>query len=87
MAAALGRATSAPLLVIGAFALCHGIAHGGELTAGGSVLAGIVLGSALLHGAGMLFARQVLQQRESWAPRLGQVAALVGGFLVVNTLL
>jgi urease accessory protein len=52
----LGRGTSVPLAVIGAFALCHGMAHGGELGAAGSVLAGIVIGSAILHGAGMLLA-------------------------------
>ncbi len=82
----LGRGTSAPLAVIGAFALCHGMAHGGELGAAGGVLAGIVLGSAILHGAGMLLARHVLQQRESWANRFGQAVVLVGGFLLVNTL-
>ncbi|MEF8704230.1 MAG: HupE/UreJ family protein [Candidatus Accumulibacter sp. UW26] len=83
----LGRATSAPLAVIAAFALCHGMAHGGELGAAGSVLAGIVLGSAVLHGTGMLLARQVLQQRETWTRRLGQAVALVGGALLINTLL
>ena len=82
-----GRGTSMPLVVIGAFALCHGMAHGGELGAAGSVLVGIVLGSAILHGAGMLFARHVLQQHQSWADRLGQAVALVGGVLLVNTLL
>ena len=82
----LGRSTSAPLAVIGAFALCHAMAHGGELGAAGSVLAGIVLGSVILHGAGMLLARHVLQQREAWAHRLGQAVALVGGFLLVNSL-
>jgi urease accessory protein len=82
-----GHHTSAALAVIGAVALCHGMAHGGELGAEGTVLAGIVLGSAILHGAGMLLARHVLQQREFWAHRLGQTVALVGGLLVVNALI
>src|SRR5262249_50555066 len=44
------------LVVVGAFALCHGYAHGSELPAGGDALAfaaGFALATALLHGVGI----------------------------------
>jgi urease accessory protein len=75
------------LAVIGAFALCHGLAHGGELSAGGSVLAGIVLGSALLHAAGMGAAQAFLKQRPLMARRLGQLVAVVGGGLLLSAII
>lgn len=78
--------TTASLAVIATFAFCHGLAHGGELTGGSSVLAGMILGSALLHGIGMLIAQGVLQQRAGWTLRLGQAAALLGGGLLFSAL-
>jgi urease accessory protein len=77
----------AALAVIGAFALCHGMAHGGELDAGSSVLAGIVLGSALLHAAGMSFAHFFLRQRPRLAMRLGQAVAVLGGGLLLSAVI
>lgn len=77
---------SASLGIIAAFAFCHGLAHGGELQAGAATLAGIVLGSALLHASGMLLARFVLHHRAAWAVHVGQATALLGGALLINTL-
>jgi urease accessory protein len=81
----LGLASA--LGVIGAFAVFHGMAHGGELSTGSSVLAGIVLGSALLHGIGMSFAQFVLKGRPQLALRVGQLVAVIGGGLVLSTVL
>ena len=78
---------SAALAVIGGFALFHGMAHGGELDQGSTIMAGIVLGSALLHAIGMGFAHLVLKNRPQLALRLGQLVAVVGGGLVLSTVL
>ncbi|WP_305073741.1 HupE/UreJ family protein [Propionivibrio sp.] len=78
---------SAALAVIGGFALFHGMAHGGELEQGSTIMAGIVLGSALLHGLGMGFAHFVLKNRPTLALRLGQLVAVIGGGLVLSTVL
>lgn len=48
------------LAVVGAFALCHGDAHGAELPAGADALtfaAGFALATAVLHGLGMAAGR------------------------------
>ena len=74
---------SLSLALIGAFALCHGMAHGGELSTGSSVLLGIVLGSALLHATGMSFAHFFLKQRPLLARSLGQLVAVLGGGLLL----
>lgn len=81
------RAGIYPLLIIGGFALCHGIAHGGELGSGSAVLAGIICGSAVLHGCGMIFAQQVLSKRPQLTQRLAQLLALVGGGLLVSAMI
>ena len=78
---------SSALAVIGAFALCHGMAHGGELSAGSSVLTGIVLGSALLHATGMSFAHFFLKQRPRLAKHLGQAVAVLGGGLLLSAVM
>ncbi len=78
---------SAALAVIGGFALFHGMAHGGELEQGSTIMAGIVLGSAILHGIGMGFAHFVLKSRPTLALRLGQFVAIVGGGLVLSAVL
>ena len=80
-------ALSAALAVIGGFALFHGMAHGGELEQGSAIMTGIILGSAVLHACGMGFAHRVLKSRPQLAMRLGQVVALIGGGLVLSTVL
>ena len=79
--------TPAALVMIASFAFCHGLAHGSELSTGGSVLAGIVLGSILLHGIGMLLAQRLLLQQSVRVQRLGQAVALLGGGLFLNALI
>lgn len=67
-------------LIVGAFALFHGIAHGAELPAerAAAALSGMVLGTALLHLSGMLLARFGLE-RNVWLPRItGAAVALFG---------
>lgn len=76
---------SAALTVIGGFALFHGMAHGGELEQGSTIMAGIVLGSAILHGIGMVAAHFVLKNRLTLTLRVGQIVALIGGGLVLST--
>ena len=78
---------SAALAVIGGFALFHGMAHGGELDQGSTIMAGMVLGSALLHAIGMGFAHFVLKNRPTLALHLGQLVAFVGGGLVLSAVL
>jgi urease accessory protein len=63
--------------------LLHGLAHGGELAADGSTLAGIVLASAVLHGLGAgagLAARHAAPAWHRWA---GGAVAAAGAVLVV----
>jgi len=78
---------SLALLAISAFALCHGLAHGSELATGTPILAGIVLGSALLHALGMAFAYGCLRGRLQLAKHVGQLAALVGGGLLLSAVM
>ncbi|MFA9439774.1 HupE/UreJ family protein [Uliginosibacterium sp. sgz301328] len=71
-------------VLAGGFALFHGLAHGTELTAAHSVagaLAGMVLGTALLHVAGLAIGHAMLRAN-AWWPRLlgGGVALLGAGF-------
>jgi len=64
-------------VLVGAFALFHGAAHGQELT-DGTALAGMVLGTALLHAAGIAIGLG-LQRTSPWLPRLaGGAVALMG---------
>ncbi len=66
-------------LIAAGFAFFHGFAHGTELPAerAAAALAGMVLGTVLLHVAGMALARFGLS-RNVWLPRL--VGAAVAGF-------
>ncbi len=78
---------STALVFIGGFAVAHGMAHGGELSAGTGVLVGIILGSALLHVTGMSIARFILKDRPQVARRFGQAVAMVGGGLILSSVL
>jgi urease accessory protein len=71
----LHEATGA--LLVGAFALFHGAAHGQELT-DGAALVGMVLGTAMLHTAGIAIGLG-LKRTNAWLPRVaGGVVALMG---------
>jgi urease accessory protein len=64
-------------VLVGAFALFHGAAHGQEL-AGGSALAGMLLGTALLHAAGIGIGLG-LKHPHHWLPRMaGGIVAVMG---------
>lgn len=80
-------APTTSLVLIAAFAFAHGLAHGSELQTGTAILSGMLLGSALLHGSGMAVAHLLLRQHTVWTQRLGQGVALVGGGLLLKTLL
>lgn len=75
----------APALALsGFFAFFHGAAHGLELATLGAIdsmaaLAGMVLATATLHGAGILGARHAL------ATRRGLTAAVGGGIALLGT--
>lgn len=72
----------AAVSLVGAFGLVHGNAHGLEL-AGGAALAGMALGSVLLHASGMLVGFLV-RHHGSWWPRVaGTATLLVGATLLV----
>lgn len=63
--------------LVGAFALFHGAAHGQELV-GGMALAGMVLGTAVLHMVGMVLGLGLLRAQH-WLPRVaGGGVALLG---------
>ncbi|MDP5237995.1 HupE/UreJ family protein [Uliginosibacterium sp. 31-16] len=67
-------------LIVGAFAIFHGIAHGAELPAerAAAALSGMVLGTLILHVSGMTLARFGLE-RNVWLPRIaGAGVALFG---------
>jgi urease accessory protein len=83
-------ATKAPLwvaaIVVGAFAIFHGHAHGTELPGAVSPLAysiGFVISTGLLHLAGILFGEVIRLPKGDWILRAGGgVIALAGiGFL------
>lgn len=73
----------------GGFAFFHGAAHGYELAGDGGLaalgaLAGMALGSAILHITGMGLGHG-LMQRYQWLARLGGVGtALLGAFLLIR---
>lgn len=76
-----GRPLLAVLPVAG-FALFHGAAHGQELS-GGAALSGMLMGSALLHGAGIALGL-ALQRASRWLPRAsGLSVAMLGLGLLV----
>ncbi|MFT3717605.1 HupE/UreJ family protein [Pseudorhodoferax sp.] len=70
-------------VLVGTFALFHGIAHGTEL-AGTAAIAGMVLATALLHGAGIAIG-WLLRERAAALPRLaGAAVALFGATLLLR---
>ncbi|MBH1966544.1 MAG: HupE/UreJ family protein [Comamonadaceae bacterium] len=80
---------AAAAALAGVFAFFHGAAHGRELAAGSGqavlgALAGVALGSAVLHLGGIVLGRAVMQ-RQKWLATLGGGAtALLGAFMLVR---
>lgn len=75
--ARLGALAAAALVAV--FALFHGAAHGNELT-GAPALAGMVLGTAVLHGVGLLLGRWLHDRHVLLARAVGLVVAGFGLF-------
>ena len=73
--------------VVGAFAVFHGVAHGNELAGdhgAGAAIAGMVVATALLHGAGIAVG-WTLRQRAAWLARAaGAAVALFGVALLAQ---
>ncbi len=75
--------------ITGVFAFFHGAAHGFELAADSSLgafaaLAGMALGSAVLHLAGMGVGHAFMQ-RHAWIAKVGGAAtALLGAFMLAR---
>lgn len=66
--------------IAGTFAIFHGVAHGSELPSEHALAAlfGMVVGTMLLHIAGMLLSRFVLE-RNIWLPRIAGASVAVAG--------
>lgn len=87
LGAAMALALRPPLAVLLAFAAvfgaAHGYAHGAEGPGGAGYMAGFMLATAALHGAGFALAAWVAT-RAAWLPRAtGGVLALAGTALAV----
>jgi urease accessory protein len=77
LAARVRLPEAAGAVLVGAFALFHGAAHGQELN-GTAALLGMVAGTATLHLAGMALGL-LLRTRGHWLPRTaGALVALMG---------
>ncbi|WP_439519964.1 HupE/UreJ family protein [Hydrogenophaga sp.] len=77
LAAQVKLPEAAGAVLVGAFALFHGAAHGQEL-ADGAALAGMVLGTALLHAVGIGLGLG-MKRASQWLPRVvGAIVALMG---------
>lgn len=82
-------AWGAAAALVGVFAFFHGAAHGFELAGDSGLaalgaLAGIAMGSATLHIAGMVLGHAVMQ-RHRWIAKLGGTATVaLGAFMLTR---
>jgi len=87
VATRLRLAAPAAALLVGAFAVFHGIAHGHELAGqpdAAATLAGMLLATVVLHAAGIAIG-WALRHRSRWLPRLaGAAVALFGVALLAG---
>jgi urease accessory protein len=87
VAAALRAPAAIGAIVIGAFAVLHGYAHGTELPAGGSMpgyMAGFALATALLHSIGVTASVIAGQRKAQVAVRaLGAIVLVAGVALAI----
>ena len=72
--------------LVGVFAFFHGVAHGTELAGGQQLaaLAGMVVGTAGLHLAGMGLGRWLLAQQHRLHQVVGTVLTLLGTWLLMH---
>lgn len=73
------------MALVGAFALFHGLAHGSEL-AGAGALAGMMLGTMMLHVLGIGIGSMMKTRVPFWSQSLGGVVALVGVGLLAGAI-
>ncbi len=71
------------LVIIAAFALLHGMAHGGELSGAMPSLSGMLAATALLHGAGILIAAKIPAENARVYRGVGAALSLLGGGLLI----
>lgn len=76
---------AAAAVVVGAFALFHGVAHGAEMhgASAAAYAAGFVLTTALLHAVGF-FAGTALGQHRGWLRLSGSLIGLTGLAMLVG---
>lgn len=80
IALALRMRTDLAAMLVGAFAVCHGLAHGAELPASAAPLGyvvGFILATALLHGVGCGLG--LLSARTGRTDRIGRRAVRTAG--------
>ena len=85
IAASVRLPLGASMGIVGAFALCHGFAHGAELPAGSShagYLLGFILATAALHGCGVLAGQSLKHSaRLTWLRAAGAAICVSGAVL------
>lgn len=75
---------AAAAAIAGGFAFFHGAAHGVEIGGALPMLAGLVVTTAALHGAGIAIGRIVLE-RHRWLPQIsGGLVTLLGATLLLR---
>lgn len=87
VALAVDLPVSAGVAIIGLFALLHGHAHGTEVpdnSAGLDYMAGFVLATALLHGAGVAAGLGLGSRFRLVARAIGAIGAAIGAGLVTS---
>lgn len=87
----LGKALplAASSVLIGLFALFHGMAHGSEIPStvhAGSFIPGMMLMTLTLHVCGLVIGDQMRKQQQAWTRLAGGVVALAGMGLLLQTL-
>lgn len=75
---------AAAAALTGLFAFFHGAAHGTELGGGAAALAGMLLGTAALHAAGIALGQGVVARHRGIALATGLGTALLGAGLLVR---
>lgn len=67
-------------MIIGAFAIFHGLAHGAELSHSVAALSGMVIATVMLHvaGLGIGYLLASLSTHSGWARVIGGGSSLLG---------
>lgn len=83
-----GLALAAAVALVGVFAFFHGLAHGVELAADERIaaLAGMVIGTAGLHLAGVGIGHFILKHQHALQRVVGAAVAVLGGYTLTQVL-